>query len=176
MDKNRLSVSVFHGYNSIGMKRAFQALPTVNSERPKILRLAAAIEFIRRTDHIPQDCTIHKTVSFPFPVCPNGFHRLTPNISAQTTGVRACNLTIAQDFSKISKLKNPAINRQILVLERIEHDAHRRVIRMKPCAAGRNGCLGSFLRRVVKLARRDAAEGDGGQSSLRREVKARAVA
>ena len=33
MDKNRLSVSVFHGYNSIGMKRAFQALPTVNSER-----------------------------------------------------------------------------------------------------------------------------------------------
>ena len=35
MDKNRLSVSVFHGYNSIGMKRAFQALPTVNSERPK---------------------------------------------------------------------------------------------------------------------------------------------
>ena len=36
MDKNRLSVSVFHGYNSIGMKRAFQALPTVNSERPKV--------------------------------------------------------------------------------------------------------------------------------------------
>ena len=35
MDKNRLSVSVFHGYNSIGMKRAFQALPMVNSKRPK---------------------------------------------------------------------------------------------------------------------------------------------
>ena len=34
MDKNRLSVSVFHGYNSIVMKRAFQELPTVNSERP----------------------------------------------------------------------------------------------------------------------------------------------
>ena len=34
MDKNRLSVSIFHGYNSIGRKRAFQALPTVNSERP----------------------------------------------------------------------------------------------------------------------------------------------
>ena len=28
MDKNRLSVSVFHGYDFIGMKRAFQALPT----------------------------------------------------------------------------------------------------------------------------------------------------
>ena len=37
MDKNRLSVSIFHGYNSIGMKRAFRALPTVNSERPKTL-------------------------------------------------------------------------------------------------------------------------------------------
>ena len=36
MDKNRLSMSVFHGYNSIGMKRAFQALPTVNSERPNL--------------------------------------------------------------------------------------------------------------------------------------------
>ena len=39
VDKNRLSVSVFHGYNSIGMKRAFQALPTVNSERPRFLSL-----------------------------------------------------------------------------------------------------------------------------------------
>ena len=37
MDKNRLSVSIFHGYNSIGRKRAFQALPTVNSERPNYL-------------------------------------------------------------------------------------------------------------------------------------------
>ena len=36
MDKNRLSVSIFHGCNSIGRKRAFQALPTVNSERPEI--------------------------------------------------------------------------------------------------------------------------------------------
>ena len=27
-------MSVFHGYNSIGRNRAFQALPTVNSERP----------------------------------------------------------------------------------------------------------------------------------------------
>ena len=41
MDKNRLSVSVFHGYNSIGMKRAFQALPTVNSERPLLVYIIA---------------------------------------------------------------------------------------------------------------------------------------
>jgi len=47
MDKNRLSVSVFHGYNSIGMKRAFQALPTVNSERPNIqMRGASAPLFL----------------------------------------------------------------------------------------------------------------------------------
>ena len=49
-------------------------------------------------------------------------------------------------------------------------------MRLKPRAAGRDGCLGGFLRRVVKLARRYAAEGDGGQSSLSREVEARAVA
>ena len=55
-------MSIFHGYNSIGMKRAFQALPTVNSERPKIINYLDS-----KGVQLPV-IDIHKRMDFLFPV------------------------------------------------------------------------------------------------------------
>ena len=38
------------------------------AEQREILRLVAAVKFIRRTDHISQNRSVHKTASFAFPL------------------------------------------------------------------------------------------------------------
>ena len=54
---------VRHGDRHHRIVRKARAL----TEQRKILRLRAAVEFIRRTDHIAQNRTIHKAASFSLP-------------------------------------------------------------------------------------------------------------